>query len=77
MTELLNTGIPIWMVICWMLFMALVQGAPRPRETSSTAYVWLYGSLHWLSVNWKLALNPRNFPAHKRLLDRQWNKDNQ
>jgi len=75
MTELLNTGIPIWIVLGYLCFMALVQGMPRPREMAATWYVWLYGSLHFFAVNLKLAFNPRNAPEKLSLLDRPWNKD--
>lgn len=75
MTELLNTSIPIWIVLGYLGFMALVQGMPRPKEAAATWYVWLYGSLHWLSANWKLAFNPRNAPEKPSFLDRPWNKD--
>ena len=56
--DFLNQGIPLWLVLVWGVFMALVQALPRPVEGDAKYYVVLYRFLHGLSVNLKPMLDP-------------------
>jgi hypothetical protein len=38
-------------VVGFWLFSAIASGQPAPKPTSSTAYEWIYNSLHFLSAN--------------------------
>lgn len=57
--ELLQQGVPFWALGAYLIFMAAVQALPRPDEDSSKFYVWMYSFLHLLSINVKLAIDPR------------------
>jgi hypothetical protein len=57
--DLLQYDIPIWILLAYMVFMAAVQALPRPSETSSARYTWLFQFLHLLSANIKIAADPR------------------
>ena len=58
--QLLQTGIPVWIVLSWMVFCCAVQALPRPTSASALWYIFLYRFMHGLSMNIQLFLDPTN-----------------
>jgi len=56
--DILTYGVPLWAILLWAIFMALVQALPRPSETDGKPYVIFYQFLHGLSINVKLLFDP-------------------
>lgn len=65
--DLLNQPIPLWMILCYMVFMALVQAFPQPTGADGKPYTILYQFLHGLSMNVKLLFDPikKTLPSAK------------
>ncbi len=57
--DLLGVAIPLWVVGAWVVFMCAVQALPRPDDSSSKWYVFLYQFGHALSVNLALVFDPK------------------
>lgn len=57
--DILTQEIPLWAILSYLIYMAAVQALPRPDETSGKGYVFLYGFLHLLAINLKLAFDPK------------------
>jgi hypothetical protein len=58
MEQFLNTKIPLWVVGCWILYMAAVQSLPRPTVLSKPVYIWIFQTLHTFSINIRLLFDP-------------------
>ena len=49
--QILGYGIPLWVIICYYVFMSIVSGMPTPNDKDGKLYVWAFGTLHALSAN--------------------------
>lgn len=51
-----ETNWPLWLLIGYVLFAALVQALPAPKEMTAPKvwYVTLYRWLHLIAANWRL-----------------------
>jgi hypothetical protein len=50
---------PYALIAGYYIFSAAVGAMPEPKDTSSDAYVWLYGFLHIISGNIAKAVNAK------------------
>mgnify|MGYP001594517147 CR=1 FL=1 len=57
--DILNQDVPLWVVVAYLIYGAVIQALPRPGATEGKAYTFLYGFAHALANNFALAYSPR------------------
>ena len=57
--DLLQHPIPLWAILAYAVYMAVVQALPRPEASDGKGYVFLYQFLHLLAMNLALVVDPK------------------